>query len=168
MRNPRKSVDRLPKSLELGIMMRDLLETGVAKHPGLRDTATAIFEGSQSIPIGRMKAAFQKVLLTDGLPEKTSLANSPLDPALLWGRAEFSEDPDAKTLASWIQSGARLGFDEAIGRSGGFPERHTGLSPVDSVTDAELARPLEGWSNWLSASEERLDLHRLVRESETN
>ncbi len=40
MRNPRKSVDRLPKSLELGIMMRDLLETGVAKHPGLRDTAS--------------------------------------------------------------------------------------------------------------------------------
>ena len=152
--------------------MRELLETGVAKHSSLKETASAIFDGSSPIPdfdprvISRMKAAFKKVLSAEGLPEKTSLANSPIDPALLWGWAEFAEDPDGKTLASWIQRGAPLGFDEAIECNGVFPKA-TGLSPVDSPTDAELARPLEGWSNWPSATEEQADLHRLVRESES-
>ena len=172
MRNPRRSVERLPKSCELGCLMRELLETGVAKHSSLKETASAIFNGSSPIPdfdprvISRMKAAFKKVLSAEGLPEKTSLANSPIDPALLWGWAEFAEDPDGKTLASWIQRGAPLGFDEAIECNGVFPKA-TGLSPVDSPTDAELARPLEGWSNWPSATEEQADLHRLVRESES-
>ena len=106
MRNPRKSVERLPKALELGTIIRDLFETGLAKYGVLKETARAIFEGSKPIPefddriISRLKAATLKVLSFDGLPEKTSLASSPLDAALLWGWAEFSEDPDGKTLAS--------------------------------------------------------------------
>ena len=171
MRNPTKSVERLPKSLELGTIIRDLFETGLAKYEVLKETARAIFEGGKPIPefddriISRLKAATLKVLSFDGLPEKTSLANSPLDAALLWGWAEFSEDPDGKTLASWIQKGAPLGFDEAVDCNGVFP-KVTGLSPIDAPTDAELARPLDGWTNWPSANEEKDDLHRLVREAE--
>lgn len=135
MRNPRRSVESLPKSLELGAILRDLLETGLAKYEGLKETAKAVFEGSKPIPefdegvISRLKAATHKVLSFDGLPEKT------LDALLLWGWAEFSEDLDGKTLATWIQKGAPLGFEEKVDCNGLFP-KITGLSPVDSQTDA--------------------------------
>lgn len=94
------------------------------------------------------------------------MASSPLNANLLWGWAEFADDPDGKTLARWIQEGAPLGFDDPICCNGVFP-RVTGLNPVDGPTEAELIRPLDGWTNWPSAEEESADLHKLVRDAES-
>lgn len=172
MRNPRKAASQLPESLELGIMMRDLLNTGLAQCPSLEETAVDIFDGKEVVKkmdeeaIFKIKKAFHTVLEAKGLPEQSTVASSPLDAKLLWGWAEYANDPDGKTLARWVQEGAPLGFDERIECNGVFP-RVTNLSPVDGPTEAELVRPLEGWTNWPSAEEEREDLHRLVREAES-
>lgn len=172
MRNPRKSVAQLAESLELGIMMRDLLDAGMTQCPSLVDTADDIFEGKEKIremdegAVNRIREAFQVVLEAQGLPMASTVASSPLNANLLWGWAEFADDPDGKTLAKWVQEGAPLGFDDPICCNGVFP-RVTGLNPVDGPTEAELIRPLDGWTNWPSAEEESADLHKLVRDAES-
>eukprot|EP00434_Breviolum_minutum_P038994 symbB.v1.2.034605.t1/scaffold4499.1/size38882/7 len=102
-----------PESLELGVMMRDLLDTGITQCPSFVDTADDIFEGKEKIremdegAVNRIKEAFQVVLEAQG------------------------------------------------------------LNPVDGPTEAELIRPLDGWTNWPSAEEESADLHRLIRDAES-
>ena len=154
------------------MMMRDLLETSVSQCPSLELTASDILEGKEKIRemdesiVDKVRDAFKVVLETKGLPDQSTIASSPLSAELLWGWAEFADDPDGKTLAEWVRHGAPLGFSEPIKCNGVFP-RATGLNPVDAPTESELVRPLEGWMNWPSANEEREDLHRLIRESET-
>ena len=46
MRNPAKSISRLPQSKELGAALRDLLEKAIEKHPKLLDTARHIIQGT--------------------------------------------------------------------------------------------------------------------------
>lgn len=116
--------------------------------------------------VNRIKEAFQVVLEAQGLPRVSTVASSPLNANLLWGWAEFADDPDGKTLARWIQEGGALGFEDPICCNGVFP-RVTGLNPVDGPTEAELIRPLDGWTNWPSAEEESADLHRLIRDAES-
>ena len=150
------------------MMMRDLLETSVSQCPSLELTASDILEGKEKIRemdesiVDKVRDAFKVVLETKGLPDQSTIASSPLSAELLWGWAEFADDPDGKTLAEWVRHGAPLGFSEPIKCNGVFP-RATGLNPVDAPTESELVRPLEGWMNWPSANEEREDLHRLIR-----
>eukprot|EP00435_Cladocopium_sp_Y103_P040399 s39_g11.t1 len=137
----------------------------------LSATAKGILEGSDNIPefeeepIRAVMSAVGKLLEpSEPLPAKTTVATSPLKAELIWGWGEMGDDPDAKTLAGWIQGGAPLGFEDQIPTTGVFP-RVTG-TPADAPTDAELARPFEDWSNWPSADEEHDSLVKLVREAE--
>ena len=104
-------------------------------------------------------------LAPDGveLVPKTAVADTPLSATLLtaWGTAVT--DPDAQTLARWLQEGAPLGFSQAICASGVFP-------PVagpewEEESSRRLERAFEGWVNHPSAEEWHEDLTKLVEEA---
>ena len=171
MRCPEKSIERLPQSRDLGEALRQLLESAVEKFPSLLHTARAILGGDKEIPefgnqeLNSLRSAAKTLLKPqEPTPQKSAKANSPLDAELIWGWGDLGDDPDAKTLATWVQQGAPLGFDEPITTTGVFPTL-TG-TPADTPTEAELRRPWEEWTNWPSAEEEQEALVKLVREAE--
>ena len=171
MRCPANSIERLPQSRDLGEALRQLLESAVEKFPSLLHTARAILGGDKEIPefgneeLNSLRSAARTLLKPqEPTPQKSARANSPLDAELIWGWGDLGDDPDAKTLATWVQQGAPLGFDEPITTTGVFPIL-TG-TPADTPTEAELRRPWEEWTNWPSAEEEQEALVKLVREAE--
>ena len=163
---------KLPSLKSLGALIRDLLDTAVSKYPDIKNTAEDILAGNPNIRpldeevVKKVKRAVMILLAPSGVPEKSAHANTPIDAEVMWGWAEQGDDPDGKLLAEWLRKGAPLGFEERIPSTGIFPKT-TGLAPVDGPSEAELARPLEEWSNWPSAQEEAQDLHRLIREAES-
>ena len=170
MRNPAISVEQLPLLKELGVLIRELVDTAVTALPTLREPAVAILQGSQKIPqlnevdMNKVMAALRKVLEPTDVPAKIAVAQTPINADILWGWGEHSDDPDVSTLARWLQEGAPLGFDQEITRNGVFPPSTD--TPADVPSEAELQKDLEEWENWPSAREESEELHRLIREAE--
>eukprot|EP00438_Fugacium_kawagutii_P031225 Skav223266 [mRNA] locus=scaffold2738:4612:5070:- [translate_table: standard] len=82
---------------------------------------------------------------------------------MAWG--DLSKDPDSGTLASWLRTGAPLGFSQSIPNTGIFP-------PVDAVAwEAEsanqLRRSFEEWSNHPSAIQWKTDLVELINDAKS-
>ena len=127
MRNPAKSIGRLPTPKELGSVVRELIDTCLSKYPELKQTARDILERKEKItPLvpevaNKLKEATKKMLHADDLPEKTTVGETPLQADVIWGWGDNSDDPDAAVLATWLRIGALLGFDEHIKRTG-IPE----------------------------------------------
>eukprot|EP00435_Cladocopium_sp_Y103_P016770 s2504_g4.t1 len=172
MRQPAKAIERLPMSKELGSCLRELLENALVKYPALEKTAQDILDGQAVVQemdanaITEIKGAVSKLLKPENPPpQRTARADSPLDAQLIWGWGDMSDDPDAKTLATWVLRGAPLGFDESIPCHGVFP-RIT-ATPADAEDLAELHSSMDDWSNWPSATEEQEDLCNLVRQAES-
>ena len=171
MRNPKRSCERLPEAKSTGEFVRDLLDHTVNVYPDLLETAHDILSGAEQVReieghnYDVVKAAVLKLLETEvPLPAKTARASSPLNAQAIWDWGHLTDDPDATTLAEWIQQGAPLGFDEPITCNGVFPK--VSGTPADLPSDAEIRRPSEGWQNWPSADEEIADLRELVKDAE--
>ena len=171
MRNPAKSATRLPRSLELGEIIRELIETALGQCPALYHTAEDIIAGKTEVRplpadmMARLGAALKKILEpSEPLPEPTTRATTPIQAWALAGWAEYSDDPDARTLAEWLGRGAPLGFDDPITCNGVFPI--SGGTKEDIPTEAELTREAQGWVNWPSAVEESEELEKLVLKAE--
>lgn len=170
MRNPAKSIGRLPRTKELGSLVRELIDTCLSKYPELKQTARDILEGKEEVTqltpdvADKLREATKKMLHADDLPEKTTVGETPLQAEVIWGWGDNSDDPDAAVLATWLRIGAPLGFDEHIKRTGVFPP--SADTPLHMSEEMELMKDLDQWCNWPSAEEEAEDLHRLIREAE--
>ena len=160
-------MDRVQGARQVGRALHKLLRGCLAKWPGLKLPAKAILRGEKPDElddklVDKVRAAVLTVL---GAPEKmwhrqrTAPAQTPLRAEVMeaWGRA--TSDPDATTLASWLDKGAPLGISEPIVSNGVFPE----VNPSGTIPHATLDhRTLEGWKNYPSAEEEAETLDELL------
>ena len=171
MRNPADAIKRLALMNELGLLIRELIDTAVIALPVLKEPARAILEGGEVRPLDeesmeKVMSALRKVLEPSDVPDKVAVAKTPINADILWGWGEHSDDPDVALLARWLLEGAPLGFDQEITRTGVFPPSSD--TSADVPSEAELQKDLEDWENWPSAREEEEELHRLIREAEAS
>ena len=169
MRNPKKALSRLPKSLVTGravaIFLRD-----AALHPSVQGTVDDLMDSrpSDGISTNWVKECSRLLLgilgfRSEQLPARTAKASSPISPEILWAWGEATDDPDACTLATWIREGAPLGFAESIPTNGIFPVVE-GVSWTSEGAKS-LIRDLDGWENYPSAVEENQALQELIQEA---
>ena len=128
MRNPKVSISKLPKSSEMGGAIGKLLMKA-ADHPSVQRLVNDLLDGHPASPIDVSVVEEVTRLVLDMLdsgsshiPKKTSKADSPLNPRVLWTWGVSTDDPDSCTLATWVLQGSPLGFSETIGSNGIFPE----------------------------------------------
>lgn len=169
MRNPATSAAKIPKSLHFGNAIGELLHLA-SSHESVLSQVDHLLNGEAAKPldsrlINHLRSSVLEVLGNDieGLPIRSATARTPLQPEIFWAWGKATGDPDSVTLASWLQTGAPLGFSEPIPNTGIFP-------PVESMKwDLEaaklLAREFEGWQNHPSANEFESDLNQLVRDA---
>ena len=169
MRNPKTSLERLPKSAEIGkaisIFLRD-----AAMHPSVQGTVDDLMDARPSEGIAKhLVEECRKLVLhilnfkPETLPTRSAKASSPINPEVLWAWGQVTDDPDSQTLARWVLEGAPLGFSEAIPLNGIFP-------PVQGQAWREesakaLIRDIQDWSNYQSAVEEQEALRGLIQEA---
>ena len=168
MRNPAEAISKLTMLGELGLLIRELIDTAVTALPILKEPARAILEGREVQPLDeesmeKVMSALRKVLEPSDVPAKVAVAKTPINADILWGWGERS---DVAVLSRWLLEGAPLGFDQEITRTGVFPPSSD--TPADVPSEVELQKDLEEWENWPSAMEEADKLHRLIREAEAS
>ena len=166
MRNPHVSATKLPRAAVAGQAVKGVLLKAQELWPSLKDPARCILQGAKPGTLNtQLVAAIKKSVMTVlGAGElsprvRTAKASSPISSEVLaaWGKCAY--DPDAETLAGWIDNGAPLGFTEPIPSRGIFPK----VDPVEFCQDLyDPAPTLEGWTNYQSAIDERADLDKLV------
>ena len=169
MRKPFTSASMVPKSMVMGKCVYDLLANAASWKP-VSELVDSLLKQQPAVQletqlIEKVRQVVVNFLAPDGveLVPKTAIADTPLSATLLtaWGAAVM--DPDAQTLAGWLQEGAPLGFSQAICASGVFP-------PVagpewEEESSRRLERAFEGWVNHPSAEEWHEDLTKLVEEA---
>ncbi|CAE7854136.1 unnamed protein product, partial [Symbiodinium necroappetens] len=165
MRNPRAALSRLPRSRRVRRAIHKLLRHTLAKWPELVEPARAILRGEEPSDFDTATVDSSAVHTVLGRSDKvkarrrTAPAETPLraDSKESWNLA--TEDPDAATLANWLDNGAPLGISQAIPSRGVFPK----VSSHNVTPHSQLdARTLEGWSNYQSAEEEAETLEELI------
>ena len=168
MRNPHLSAQRWPQSGTPGQMVRLLFRKAQELWPNLRDTARAILSGERPPELPAQIVSLVRsttITLLGGVKEscrrRTAKATTPISSEVMaaWGTA--TSDPDAATLASWLDHGAPLGFNCPIETRGVFPKVGP---PVDAPDDLQVETELREWQNYKSAEEEREDLDKLISE----
>ena len=166
MRNPHRSIQRLPKSKKVGRLVRVLLEKALDLWPSLVRPASLILQGKEAEAMDEkvVEQVRRSVLLLlagdQGERVRTAVAKTPLRANVIeaWGKA--IEDPDADTLASWLDHGAPLGYTQPIPTRWIFP-RVSGIEWKEQAL-MDLTRSLHGWQNYASASEESEELDKLI------
>ena len=167
LRNPRRALERLPRSAAAGRGIRRLLEQALHLWPELLDPAVAILRGEEPAEFNNtvVESVRSAVLTALGAPEhvrkrrRTAPANTPIQAAVLqaWGLA--TDDPDAEVLSEWLDNGAPLGIEQAVPTTGVFPP----VSASSQLPASQLdRRTLEGWENYPSAQQESQVLRELL------
>ena len=165
MRNPAKSILRMPKIRNPAWQVRELLYKAQTLWPELRQAAEAILSGGTPCePNTKIVAAVRRSMLQmlggkDGPRHRTARATTPIQANVIekWGQA--TGDPDSQTLAEWLDHGAPLGFSQKIKTTGIFPVIEDTTGEVDTES---IVRPLANWENYGSAVEEKEDLDQLI------
>ena len=128
MRNPRVAASRLPKSLLAGQAINELL-LNAATHPEAVRITKALLGGQKTKPfdkafVEKLRELVVGLLAPAGvqLPHKCTKASTPISAEVLWSWGNFTGDPDAKLLATWLRVGAPLGYSQAIPCTGVFPK----------------------------------------------
>ena len=170
MRNPRRSLCRLPSSRKAGRAIHKLLRDCLRKWPALCEPATAILKGEEPGEFDpKVIASIRSAVLTTLGADKakarvrTAPAKTPLRAEVIEAWGEATDDPDSATLAGWLDHGAPLGIAESIPCTGVFPK----VEPIGVTEPEELdRRALEGWVNYKSAEEEAEILAELIEDYE--
>ena len=167
MRNPHLSITRVPKAKLVGPIIADILKSA-SSHPSVVNLVRNLLGGKPATPVStalveKLRALVINILDPglEGLPAKTCKAQSPLSAEILWAWGTASFDPDSRTLATWIRTGAPLGFEESIPSTGIYPT----ISDNSAEKESILSRSLEGWLNYPSAVEEHDELCKLVADA---
>ena len=165
MRNPHLSIKRLPFTVLPGQKVRLLFLKAQELWPELHETAAGILTNQKPRDFPQEVIALLRrttITLLGGekaTRPRSARANTPISSEVIacWGRA--SKDPDAETLASWLDHGAPMGFTNPIQTNGIFP-----LAGEEGPAEhtASVAETLEGWENYKSAVEEKEELDSLV------
>lgn len=168
MRNPAKSILRMPKVRNPAWQVRELFYKAQSLWPELTQAADAILSGDvPQEPSPEIVAAVRKTLIQmlGGSIEqrtRTARATTPIQASVIeaWGQAVG--DPDSGTLARWLDHGAPLGFSQRIETTGIFPI----IEDISGGTEEihSIVRPLTNWENYKSAVEEREDLNQLIED----
>ena len=168
MRNPHRSVGRLPAARRYGGLVRSLLIRAVELWPKLTGPAFNILNGKEAEPLDTsVVAAVRKSILglLSGSTERrhrTAKAATPLRAEVIeaWGRCVG--DPDSRTIAEWLDHGAPLGYTQPVPSDGVFPQVEGIEWKAESLQS--LARSLSGWQNYSSAVEEATELDKLLQD----
>eukprot|EP00435_Cladocopium_sp_Y103_P021280 s2656_g5.t1 len=168
MRNPRESIQRMPKAKNVSWQIRELFYKTQELWPSLIETAKAILKGEapSSMDERVIQHVRDTVIKMIGGPTssrtRTARAQTPLQANVIeaWGKA--AGDPDSEILARWLDHGAPLGFTQDIETCGVFPIAEANAPKDENLND--LVRSLEGWQNYQSAIEEQQDLQALIED----
>ena len=169
MRNPYLSVPRIPKAADVGFSVFQLLLQAANMKP-VMELVNALLSSSPAtqLPVqlvSKLRTLVVNLLAPHGvkLPNKTTVADTPLCPEVFaaWGQASL--DPDSETLAKWLLEGAPLGYDEDIECNGIFPKVEP-KEPEPGLWDS-IQRAFKGWENHPSADQWEADLHALISDA---
>ena len=168
MRNPHRSLPRLPGARRYGGSVRSLLNKAVELWPNLIEPAFNILKGREASPMDeRVVSAVRNSVLgllsgSTDCRDRKAKADTPLRAEVIeaWGRCVG--DPDSETIADWLDNGAPLGYTQPIPCNGVFPK----VEGIEWKAEAlqTLARSLSGWQNYMSAVEEAAELEKLVED----
>eukprot|EP00435_Cladocopium_sp_Y103_P018360 s1353_g4.t1 len=164
MRNPHLSVGRLPHMARRGQAVRAFLRKALHLWPKLKELARAILQQEQpsELPeelINKLRHTLLNTLWdTKPRPPRTARAQTPIHSAVVAG---WKEDPDASTLARWLDEGAPMGFSVEVQPNGIFPQVPS--SKAEMEFEQVQAKTLEGWTNYESAQQEQEELRALIR-----
>jgi hypothetical protein len=127
LRHPARSVSRLPYMSEVGISLRDALESYLNKHPdlvaravsaiGVEDTSSLL--PSEDIAEIR-KLIFRTFNCRDAVPRWNPNVPTPVNFKLLEAWRFAAGDPD-KYVCEWFEKGAPAGLTKPIETCGVFP-----------------------------------------------
>eukprot|EP00435_Cladocopium_sp_Y103_P051935 s1011_g16.t1 len=167
MRNPHLAAERLPAAREQGKAVQSLLVKAQQLWPTLREPAISILRGEtpEEFPeevIGNIRNSLtQKLWECQPRPSRSTRARTPLRSEVIAG---WKHDPDSETLASWLEKGAPMGFDDPVTNTGVFPPVPRNAEELEASQIS--AKTLDGWKNYTSATEENVELQRLIQEYE--
>eukprot|EP00435_Cladocopium_sp_Y103_P017439 s3840_g4.t1 len=163
MRNPHRSVRSIPRMAERGKTVRQFIRKALQLWPRLKSPARAILTSQDptELPediVVKLRSTLVKTLWgRKPRPKRTARASTPISSEVLAG---WSEDPDADTLARWLDVGAPMGFAEQVTTNGIFPE--IPQAQMELETEQAQAKTLAGWTNYESAEQEAEELNKLV------
>ena len=113
MRNPHISASKLPRASSAGKAVRGVLVKAQELWPSLKEPARHVLEGRKPGDLDEqlVKVIRRSVLTVLGagkLPKRvrSAKASSPISSEVLAAWGKCSGDPDAGTLADWIDEGA--------------------------------------------------------------
>ena len=153
---------------KLGAIVAELLGKIMKKWPSIQETAQSILEGkptaewSPAVTETARRLVLKVLNVTSRLPEKSARATTPLSAEIIEAWGTRAGDKDSELLATWLRTGAPLGFTQAITTTGVFPKVQGPRWEDESLR--ELSRSLEGWQNYSSAVEEAQDLNDLMED----
>ena len=169
MRNPSKSLLKIPKAVNVGKAVFELLFQAAQLPPVVRLVDQLLSSSpAQQLPhnlVSKLRSLVLTLLVPEGvkLKTKTTTADTPLCSEIFtaWGIA--TGDPDSETLAEWLKRGAPLGYEDEITTNGIFPPVEP--KEKDPELQESISRAFDGWKNHPSATEWEEDLNKLVKEA---
>lgn len=164
MRNPHMAVARIPRMAERGCIVGKILRKALELWPQLKEPARAILTGGEpaDLPdnlVSKLRATLLNTLWARApRPPRTARAATPISSDVVAG---WIEDPDASTLARWLDEGAPMGFVDEVVSTGIFPK--VPAARMELETEQVHAKTLEGWTNYESAQLEEEELEHLIQ-----
>ena len=164
MRNPHIAAAKIPGMFERGAAVRAFIDKAIKLWPQLTVPARSILQGDTPHELPQELVCKLRQILLDRLwaaaprPQRTARAKTPLQAAVIAG---WKEDPDSKTLATWLDKGAPMGFAEEVTPTGVFPR--VPAKQVEVEYEQIQAKTLHGWTNYDSAEQEKEELLNLVK-----
>ena len=163
MRSPQISRDRIPGARERGQPIRQLLRKAQELWPALREPAAAILDGGtpkdyDTVLVDKLRDIILNTLWNvKPRGPRSARASTPIRADVVAG---WKADPDSALLASWLDHGAPMGFQQQVVSTGIFPEVTKQMGEVEA--EHMGIESLEGWTNYASAEQENNELQLLI------
>ena len=134
MRNPSVSVQKLPGLCVMGARLSSIIDDAFAQFPSLLDTLGFIRLGEPKEFDPDVILNLRTMIATEFGADFPESEASPISARMFHLVAEFSDDPDAATLAHWLEAGAPIGILHQIETNGIFPPVEGELQPSCSLS----------------------------------
>ena len=164
MRNPHQSLLRLPGLVDFGNRLSKVVDEFIELHPSLLEIVNAIRSG-------KAKGFCQSLVseLRDSVAKRFGVdfdegQGSPLSSRMFRVVAACSDDPDAHTLADWLEQGAAIGIRHPVVCNGVFPKVEGELHASESMSWLFTASGEE--TSHKSAEEDPITTKELLLEAE--
>ena len=163
MRDPRISVQRLPRACTVGRKLRAVLDRFLQQEPG---TGAAVRRALNKEPIEfpkhhlrRLRRAIAEAL---GNPLPFDDSDSGICGRIIRDWCRAVGDPD-EVIATWLQLGAPIGILNPVQHTGIFPQVP---HPDTTLLPSDIASSPLGWTNYESMEEHEEAAADLMRKAE--